>query len=195
MMEGPPPFGRAVDAMLNVIEQRRPELAQRLRELRERSPEKFHAVLLDALMLRLETVLNEEMDDATGEGRMPARPGGERPAPERPGQPPERVRELQQKQAELEQRSRELSEKLRSLAADSPERKQGREDLQRVLNEQFEVRSNLRRFEIERVERELEHLRGAVERLRADLTTREKERAAIIDRRMEQLVGEKASDW
>jgi len=192
-MEGPPPFGRAIDPMLNVIEQRRPDLGRRLRELRERSPEKFHAVLLDALMLRLETVLNEEVDDPTG-GRLP-RPGGEGPAPEHPGQPPERVRDLEQKQVELERRSRELSEKLRGLAVDSPERKQGREELQRVLNEQFEVRSNLRRFEIERVERELGQLRAAVERLRADLATREKERAAVIERRMEQLIGEKASDW
>ena len=40
------------DPLLRLIAERRPELAQRLEQLRRRSPERFRAVLLDALTTR-----------------------------------------------------------------------------------------------------------------------------------------------
>ncbi len=108
------------------------------------------------------------------------------------------LRDLEQRQARLEQRSLELAEHLRALRAkqgeNHPELKAVREELVRVLNEQFEVRTELRHRELEQIQREIQRLHQAVERLRTDLEQRTKERAAIIERRVNQLAGE-GLDW
>ena len=70
-----------------------------------------------------------------------------------------------------------------------------REELTRVLNDQFDVRSELRRFELQRVERELARLRAAIERLQNDSDRRNRERGAIIERRIDQLLEDRASGW
>lgn len=128
---------------------------------------------------------------------MPGRPGGEMggrasgPMAGMPGEPVDpHMRELQERQEKLEARARELATKLRQPEGAGPEdRKALRDELGRVVNEQFDVRSELRKTELSRIEQELNRLRERLERTRQDLEHRERERGAIIERRIEQLVG------
>jgi hypothetical protein len=98
----------------------------------------------------------------------------------------------------LEARSHELAGRLRELrAGDAPpeERERARDELAAVVNEQFEVRSELRKVELERVERELQKLRQVMENIHHDLEQRERDRESIIQRRIQQLLGEDAGGW
>ena len=194
------------DLLLQAIAERDPELARRLHHLRQQSPERFHRVILEALMFRLEDVLNEvearQPMDTDDELEPPA---GPRP-PERPGREPlprfpdlhERVRGLERHHEELEVRSHELAERVRDMRAyGGPENDPAKaiEELERTIQEQFEIRGELRRAELERIEREVQELRRALERMQTGLKQREDQRSRIVERRMRQLLGEELGGW
>jgi hypothetical protein len=189
-------------ALLRAIAQERPELAERLRRLWRESPEKFREVVVRSLAAQLEVALDEAE-------RVPARPGpagrppGERPPrPAGPAEEDERQlrqrRELEQRHEQLEDRTRDLVNRLRQLRAEGgpAEASEGTErELREVVNAQFEVRTQLRRLELERIEQNLRRLQQMLERMRQGLEHRERARGAIIDRRVEQLTGEGLGDW
>jgi chromosome segregation ATPase len=181
---------------MRVVAERRPDLAERLERLRRRDPERFERVLMDAFMIRMERALAEAEADL---GRHP----GERTY-ERPGPPPEErrferhVRELHERNEELERRSLELAERSRRLPHEEAEPEECRrvlDELTGAVNEHFEVRTELRRTELERVERELHRLRETIERMRRDFERRERERDTIIERRVRRLLGDEFGDW
>ncbi len=201
---GPPrgfPPGPPLDPLIRMIAERRPELAERLERLRRRSPEQFRDVMLKALMFRLEDALNEaeEHPAEPSEHRRPRRPRRPDERPERPGDELQaRERELDERHEGLEVRSHELAEQLRAARASEAEpaaRQRLRAELKALVNEQFDVRTKLRRVELERIERELNKLRRILERLQGGLERRERERDLIIERRLDRLVGEDFAGW
>ena len=208
-----PPRGGLDPVLLRLIGERRPELVERLTALRDQSPDEFHRVLVEALLAQLEGPLGDaeqrpgrrapgigvgrrDGPQVGGRGRAGGF-GGSRGGWDEPG-PPARVRELEEQHERLEVQSHDLAARLRELRAQErePEEQQRlREELAGVVKQQFEVRSELRRAELERVQRELSRLQGALEKLERELQQREKERESIIERRLQQLVGEDASGW
>ena len=62
-----------------------------------------------------------------------------------------------------------------------------RERLHDSVREHFELRSELRRIDLSRIEAELVRLREAVEQLRDELEHRQRERGTIIERRIREL--------
>ncbi len=227
---GEPP----VAPLLRMIAERRPELAERLGRLYHESPERFHDVLLDALMLRLEATLDKaeaeherERDEhherrpdtaehEPGHPRDPHRPGPEGGPPHGPhpgmrpgahpgpaggfGPPalPPRLRELEERHADLERRSDALTAAYRELRArGAPEGEQRRvhEELERTVHEHFEVRTELRQLELERLEHEIMQLRRHLEHLREQFEQRSQRREAIIERQIRHLIGEDMAGW
>jgi hypothetical protein len=190
--------------LLRIIAERRPDLAARLEELQRRSPQRFEEVLADALMFRLEDTLGDAepgeappADERRG-GAPASRPAGPRgPGPQASLTPELRaeLRRLNERQEQLETRSQELAVRLREAKLADPEKTQLRDELKQAITEQFEVRSELRRFELERLQREVERIRAAVDRLQTELQRRTQEKSAIIDRRLEQLMGTDAGGW
>lgn len=200
---GPP----LMDWLLPAIAERRPELARKLARLRRESPERFRRLLADALITRLEQAAEREerRPFPPGEPRRPPgepdwdEPGGH----ELPGPLAEierQFRELERQNVELERRSIELAERYREIREHGgPEREaqleQIRHELAETVERHFEVRTELRRLEFRRVEREFDRLRGVLEQIRHDLERRERARPAIIERRIGQLVGEDPESW
>jgi hypothetical protein len=207
----PPLLGMA-ERLLPLIAERHPELAEKLRQLRERSPEEFRRVLADAVALRLEEALERSEHRRFGPDQPSA---GPRP-PEPPGRPrwgeheremPEEhmalereTQELHRRNEGLEHRSHELAERFRELRQRrdpelEPERDEVRHQIERAVEEHFDVRTELRRIELRRVEMELDRLREVVERIRHDLDRREQGRGPIIEQRLRQLLGKEGEDW
>jgi hypothetical protein len=210
---GPPPL----EPLLRMIAEHRPELARRLEELRARSPQQFREVLFQAVMSRLEVVLDEAerhpapperpeggpgrpgMMEPPGPGGMGPGPGfapGGAPGGPRP-EPPPRMRELAERNERLEVRSHELARRIRELGPKAPaeERDGLRQELAGVVKEQFEIRTELRKAELEQIQHELQRLREMVEKMQSGLERRQKEAEAIIKERMEQLAGDEAAGW
>lgn len=211
------------DPLLRMIRQRRPELAERLQNLRRKNPDLYHHVLLDALMFRLEDALNDaeqsgvvererprdggrrggRRDEGARPGRgRPPRPGVDRPRPPEPGPDADlraRAGELEERHGDLERETHELAMRLRDMrergAAPPQQREQLRGELTRRVSEQFEVRTELRKIELERIERELHKLREMLERMQQQLQRREQQRESIIGRRIEQLLDDDMTQW
>jgi len=208
LLGGPP-------ELLQMVIAQRPELGERLQKLAERARGRLPGLLREALLLHFEQVLDdaehalERPETMPAEPMPPEGPPGLGPPPfglHRPpgfeGMPPElrgRIRELEQKQGELERRAQELARQVREARdrhPDAPDAaKDQRAELNRVVGEQFEVRTALRKLEVERIGRELKMMREALERVQKDLQEREAERGSIVERRVKQLLGEDASDW
>jgi hypothetical protein len=202
--------GPPLEPLMRLIAERRPELAERLERLRREAPERFQDVLLDALTIRLRDALDEAEAQPRRPIDMPPRAPGR---PEQPGEPPRirggeaegrfaetrpAVRALDERQQRLEMRSHELAEQYRELRAGQQAgepQQRIRDELATVVKEQFEVRSQLRTLELQRMERELQRLQETLERLQAEVERREHERESIIQRRIDQLLGEGASGW
>ena len=116
----------------------------------------------------------------------------------------EHLRALEEKQGSLEGRVRELAEQLRGPQAEkmsADEKTRLREELGKVLNGQFDVRTELRKTELDRITHDLTRLREVFDRIQKDFETRQPERATsveratIVERRMNQLLGGDATDW
>ncbi|MFQ5807101.1 MAG: hypothetical protein ACE5I3_11695, partial [Phycisphaerae bacterium] len=201
-----------MERLLPLIAERRPDLAERLKRLRERSPEEFRRVLVDALAMRLEEALERGEPRFFGRGGPPRGPrplarlagpkSGERER-EMHGQNRALEREageLHRRNEELERRSHELAQRFRELRERrdpelEPERDEVRHLIAQTVEEHFNVRTELRRIELRRVEMELDRLREMVERIRHDLERREDARGPIIERRLRQLLGEEHEGW
>ena len=209
---GPRPPIAPFDPLLRLIAERRPELAERLERLRRESPRRLREVVLDALTSRLEEALNEAERSPErpigprGEGREARGGPGERlgAAAQRergPAERPEfrqRMRELEEQHEQLERQSQELAQQLREQrtgGAAAGELDRLREELTGVVKHQFEVRTELRKAELQRIERELQRMREMVEKLQRELEQREKEREAIIQKRIDQLLGQDRTGW
>jgi hypothetical protein len=201
-------------SLLRGVKERRPELAKRLGEMLKDNPKHFEDVLMRALMGQIENAL--ERQERGGRGRLgrsaatPREPSrAERPRrperarrPERrrlPAEPREeraretftrRIGELRALHRDREAESRKLASQLRNrLRADVRPRDQEnlRGRLRDTVREHFELRSELRRIDLSRIESELARLREAVEQLRIELEHRQRERGAIIERRIREL--------
>jgi hypothetical protein len=211
------------DAIIRMIVRRRPELAERLRRLQREAPERFAEVVTDALILRLESALRAPGPEAPPRPSMvePMEPRRRDAAPERrgpPGAPRPAARHmraplvehmvrdefaqqrahLHRRHEELEVTSRELADKLRGLPKDRAEprvRHELRDVLERKVHEHFEIRTQLRHSELERIEHDLQRLQKTLDELRAALENRQRERDTIIKRRMHQLLGGDGDGW
>ena len=93
--------------------------------------------------------------------------------------------ELSQKDMDLERRSHELAMRIRGLRGE--DRDNAREELQKVAGEQFEVRTKLRERRLKRLESEIKELREALE-------NRAAKKDDIIERRMQELLGQPRDD-
>jgi DNA-binding transcriptional regulator GbsR (MarR family) len=108
------------------------------------------------------------------------------------------MREQHDLHERLERRSHDLAAQLRELRRTGAPREAWapvRDELHEVLNHQFEVRTRLREFELERIERELQELRRMLQKLQHGLERRAQERDALIQRRFDALLGADVSDW
>lgn len=97
------------------------------------------------------------------------------------GDPDPEMAEIAAADAELDARSRELAAQVQRTPEDK--RPELREKLVNTVREQFELRQRRRVLELERLEAELKRLREAIDR-------RAEARDAIINKRVNQLVGE-----
>ncbi|MCC6124446.1 MAG: hypothetical protein IT426_05770 [Pirellulales bacterium] len=91
------------------------------------------------------------------------------------------------KEAELDRQVQELAEAFRRHPADAPEAAKEREKIQKeiekLVNEQFNLRQ-------ERREKELKLFEEQIKRLRETIEKRQKAREEIIERRMKELLGQ-----
>ena len=182
---------------MRVLAERRPELAERLERLRQEDPERFEAVVMDAFVVRMEHALAEaeaDLDHRGGPHQTPA----EREERLRERELDQRMSELHMRHEQLEQRSHELAEmlhRLREEGTDAENAQRLRAELTSLVEEHFELRGALRQAELERIESELHRLNETVERMRNDLEQRERERGAIIERRVRELLGDDRDGW
>jgi hypothetical protein len=210
-------------AVLRVIRERDADLAEELERALERIREDDGDERLEVTMRFLAELL-ERADQRRHRGharrppfgepggrapRHPAPPGfgrGPRFAPPGPHHPPpppnfemeRRLQELHERHERLERESQELAERFRSEKhgdGEAETRDRLRTELERVINEHFEVRTQLRQLELERLERELRMLERELERMRRQFEQRERERGVIIERRLRQLLGKDFGGW
>ncbi len=190
--------------MLRRIEQNDPKLAERLRMLDEQRPGIIVDIIVDALMPRLANA----MDAAAANPALPTRPpppghgprpefdgpeGGRRPPPGEPpphrppGPPPYAPisKELKDRLDELDRQMNEVLGELRALDKDPGGAGDARlpleEELREIVAAQFEARGEIRRTELQWLEREIQRIRGELEHRAA-------EREKIIERRMQHLL-------
>jgi len=83
--------------------------------------------------------------------------------------------------ADLDRQSRELAAQYR--VAPTAQREQIKKDLQKLVDQQFEVRQQRRQLEVKRLEEDLQRLRDAIDR-------RNKVRADLVGKRVAELLGE-----
>ncbi len=122
-------------------------------------------------------VAAEEAGEGEGGEEKPAEPAAEEPA----GDEDPEMSMLDESDAALEQRTAEVVERYQNAENDE-QRKEIKAELVKVVNAHFEIRQRKRALEIERLEKQLEELRAVVERRNAN-------RAAIIARHFDDLLG------
>jgi hypothetical protein len=209
---GPPPV--PVEEVLERLRHDRPELHDRLMMLRRENPERFREELPrfiqgpppihgEAGVVELgphpvQVPLPPGMGPVTaGVGVMgetfnipvPPPMGPERrriEMQEMRERDPERFK-LMQRDEQLTDRTIELAEKCRRPA--EPEaRKRAETELREVLSQQFDVRMEIRRMEVK-------DLRARLDELTAGLEKRIKEKPALIERRVKQLLNPDEAEW
>lgn len=95
---------------------------------------------------------------------------------------PERY-EQKKKEHSLERRSRQLAEKFRE-SKNEKEKVKIKDDLSVVLSKLFDLREKDREIEIKHLNQKLEHLKSV-------LAERKKKKKEIVDRRLQELIGER----
>ena len=95
---------------------------------------------------------------------------------------PERYRQ-KKKQQSLEYQSYQLAEKYRATTKET-EKVKIKQDLQKILGELFDLREKDR-------EEEMKHLNQKLDHLKSVLAERKKKKKEIVDRRLQELIGEK----
>ncbi|MBI4616264.1 MAG: hypothetical protein HY720_21805 [Planctomycetes bacterium] len=169
--DGPVP-PEVVEKVLRHAREEGPEHFEKLSRLREENPDEFFRVVRK-IAEELERRHREEKD-------------GE-PHGERPGDDPE-AREHMKRQEELERRAKEIAEAFRR-ADGAEQREELRGKLRETLGAIFEMREQMRRRELERLQHEIEEMRQALERRREN-------REAIIEKRLREMTGEGDDlDW
>lgn len=101
--------------------------------------------------------------------------------------------ELRREMLELERRTHELAVEARQ--AEGAERDEAEQALDDTLAELFALRGQMREAHASRMEEQAERLREEAEALRQALREREQERAALIEQRKRELLGEPGADW
>lgn len=192
---------------LRMVQQRRPDLARRLQELRRDDPQRFRQVIEEALMLRLEAVLDEFAQPNRGrphdqlerrrhhEGNQRHQ---ERQRREREEHMRRQIEELERRHDELDRRSHELAHRIREMRneeAHDADRDRLHHELHEVVNQQFDVRGRLRRHNLEQLECEHEHIQRMLDEQREALERRDAERDLIIEQRVRRLLGDDISGW
>lgn len=106
----------------------------------------------------------------------------------------QRHQHLQNQHNQLEQDTQRLVERMRDRSAPGAHAEL-REALARTVHEHFQVRTELRQAELDRIVAELQRLRETVEILRRDFERRLHERDAIVENRIRKLLGEDSGGW
>ena len=127
-------------------------------------------------------------DGALAQAFGPGQPPGDQPRGPRPDWPsmerndPE-VNRLINAANELDRRTRDVAKTYRE--APKEQRAKLKEDLKKLVTEQFETWQQRRKLELTRLEEELKRLRDATE-------SRQKKKLQVIDNRVSDLLGEEA---
>lgn len=180
---GPPP---TIEKFFDIIRQRNPEEYERLRSLRETDPEAF----LDEIESRI-----EQERIRRGLGAPPGQGPGPRMAPRRdrefrrlrPGDEGDAMSVHSPEVEAHEQKAREIAASLRTAKTDE-ERAARIQELRDELARAFDLREQLRRDRIKQ-------MRERLDKLEAFLATRQSNRDAILDRRVNELIGEDPTSW
>ncbi len=192
-------------ALLRVLGDRRPDLAERVERMMLENPGAFAELFANSIVAELDGAGPQgppllrglagrggHRPPLGGPGRPPFPPPGERPPPGRPGfGPPDgEMLRLRERDRDLERACRETADQLRGAGegADHAQRERAREQLRQQVTEQFDLRTQMRAAELKRVEADLRRIQEALQRLSAEMERRARERDTIIARRVESLL-------
>ena len=202
---GRPPRPDIMERILPLLADEHPELVERLKQMREQSPAGYERLVADALAIRFEHAMKHggpgpklrgpflPPDELDGVEEM--KPPGDRPPfPGFDYELEETWQALLQRDDELDAQTTVLVEQYKQLAEDgSVGHREAlakvRENLEQTVQKHFELRGEIRKIELQRIEQELKHLQEVVDHIRQNLTRREKARDSITSRRIEQLLG------
>ncbi len=177
----PQPGGRgpSVEDVLERLRHERPEVHERLMNLRREDPERFQAELAEIMrdVDRPPPREGEEMEGREAEAHK--REELDRADPER--------RRLMARDEELARRTDELADQIRR-AKQPDAREKLAAQLRELLNAHFDVRMQIRRREVEELQRHLHELTTGLER-------RIKSKPELIERRMKALLNPEESIW
>ncbi|MEX2672421.1 MAG: hypothetical protein WD294_09960 [Phycisphaeraceae bacterium] len=149
-----------VAQVLDVLQEMQPHVADWLKTSREEDPERFEAAITRIGPHALHMAHLRETDP--------------------------RAFELRRKEHELGIQAMHLAKEARS--DDEAESKQARAQLKRILEEQFDVRTQLLEHETAELERRLEHLREQLQEQQA-------ERDSVVERRLEMVLRFSRRGW
>ncbi len=180
---GPPP---SIEKFFDIIRQRNPEEYERLRQLRETDPAAFRAEIAARI---------EQERIRRGIGAPPGEGPGPRMAPRgdrefrrpRPGEEGDAMAVHSPEVEAHERKAREIAESLRAAKTDE-ERAARTRELRDELAQAFDLREQLRRERIKQ-------MRERLEKVEAFLAARQANRDAILDRRVNELIGEDPTSW
>jgi len=159
-----------VEEVLERLQHERPEVHERLMALRREHPERFE----------------HELARIAGPMPRPPRERKEAESEEIRRRDPERF-ELMKRNEELTNRTVGLAEEIRR-AKEAEARGKMKDKLRELLNTQFEVRMQIRKLEIREIKRHLDELLAGLER-------RVRNKASLIERRMNQLLNPEETEW
>lgn len=193
---GPPPAGvfgderplrPPIERFFAILKQTDPEEYERLRALREKDPVAFRAEIAQRLIQERERRAPRGDRNGEREGRRPAR-GALEPGPYTPPMGAFDAWASPNPEADqLELKSRELARALKE--ATSPEdQARLRAELKSTLLRAFELREQMRRERLAQME-------DRVIRIKKLLDERAAQRDAIIQRRMDELIGSETLAW
>jgi len=159
-----------VEEVLERLRHERPEVHERLMVLRREHPEQFE----------------RELAGIAGPMPRPPREREEAELEELRRRDPERF-ELKKRDDELTDRTVELAEEIRR-AKEGEARGKMKDELRKLLNTQFEVRMQIRKLEIREIKKHLDELLAGLDR-------RVRNKASLIERRMNQLLNPEETEW
>lgn len=166
------------EAILEHIRHQRPELHERLMDLRREDPDRFHAELR-------EIVGHQHREPEPAHLRMRISPRFNGEEIDRSESPEHRM--LARRDEEFNVRSEELAERIRETK--QPERKeQMKRELRELLAQHFEVRMAIRKLEIKEISRHLDELHERLKR-------RQERKDELIERRMHELLRPEEHEW
>ena len=156
-----------LEILMEVVEEVRPELAERLAEGRERNPEHFQRRVAMHVWPHFRELVRLRMSDTEADREL---------------------YELKVIDMRIGRETREIRHEIMKLKRSDTERaaeelEELRDKVHELVAEHFDVRQKIREQELERLEHRLKELRQDIESRRAN-------REAMIDSRVKELVGE-----